>query len=484
MPIQHCVEQPRLRILQVSTTDRWGGAEAVAWNLFKNYRNRGHESWLTVGRKYCDDPDVIVIPNQRRPTIWDGFCKGLQEQLKPLEENVPGVWRMREQVEAWSSPWRKIQRSLGVEDFDYPGTQQLLTLPPHRPDIVHCHNLHGRYFDLRILPWLSQEVPLVLHLHDAWLLSGHCAHSLDCDRWKTGCGHCPDLTLYPAIERDATAYNWRRKRDIFARSRFYVTTPSHWLMGKVEQSILAPAIVKARVIPNAVDLSIFHPADRLLSRTVLGIHHDAKMLLFTANRIRRNIWKDYETMKAAVAKVAQRMHGQDLVFVALGDDGLPERIGQAEVRFVPYQKDPGAVARYFQAADIYIHAARAEVCPLTIIEALACGTPVVATGVGGIPEQVKGLELPHFSSWNSGLNSYEMNQATGVLVPGGDAQAMAAAIEQLLRDDSLRRRLGENAALDAAKRFDIQGQADGFLSWYQEIVNDHAATFSNEARPA
>jgi len=189
-------------------------------------------------------------------------------------------------------------------------------------------------------------------------------------------------------------------------------------------------------------------------------------------------------MRAAVAKVAQRMHGQHLIFIALGEDGPPEKIGQAEVRFVPYQKDREVVARYFQAADLYVHAARAEVCPLTIIEALACGTPVVATGVGGIPEQVKGLELSQFSLWNSGLNRYGIDEATGVLVPGGDAQAMAAGIDQLLSDDSLRRRLGENAVLDAAKRFDLQGQADEFLAWYQEIVDDGVAAFSKEARNA
>ena len=481
MTIQHRVERPRLRILQVSTADRDGGAEGVAWSLFQAYRNRRHESWLTVGRKYSEDPDVIAIPNQRSVNIWDGFCLGLQKRLKPFEENVPGVWRVREQLDAWSRPWRKMQRSLGVEDFDFPGTQQLLTLPPHRPDIVHCHNLHGWYFDLRILPRLSHEVPVILHLHDAWLLSGHCAHSFDCERWKIGCGHCPDLTLYPAVERDATAYNWRRKRDIFAKSRLYVTTPAHWLMQKVEQSILAPAIVKTRVIPNGGDLSIFHPADRQCVRNELGIAHDAKVLLFTANGIRKNIWKDYTTMKVAVAKVAERMHGQKLIFIALGEEGSPERIGQAEVQFVPYQKDRKIVARYFQAADLYVHAARAEVCPLTIVEALACGTPVVATGVGGIPEQVKGLELSQFSVWNSGLNRYGGNEATGVLVPGGDAQAMAVGIEQLLSDNSLRHRLGENAALDAAKRFDLQGQADGFLAWYREIVNDNATSFSNKA---
>ena len=109
---------------------------------------------------------------------------------------------------------------------------------------------------------------------------------------------------------------------------------------------------------------------------------------------------------------------------------------------------------------------------------------MVATGIGGIPEQVKGLELPQFSSWNSGLNSYEMNEATGVLVPGGDAQAMAAAIEQLLRDESLRRRLGQNAALDAATRFGLKGQVDELLNWYQSILENGLPAVSKRTRHA
>jgi len=475
---------PRLRVLQVSTTDRAGGAERSAWHLFQAYRDRGHESWLAVGRKYTDDPDVIVIPNQRRQSLWGRFCGGLQESLRPFEETVRGVWRMRAWLDAWANPQHEFERRLGLEDFNYPGTRRLLTLPPHRPDIVHCHNLHGSYFDLRILPRLSHNVPVILNLRDAWLLSGHCAHSFDCERWKTGCGHCPDLTIYPAIERDATAYNWRRKRDIFAKSRLYVTAPCQWLMRRVEQSILAPAVVKARVIPNGVDLSVFHPADRQHARTVVGVRPDAKVLLFTANGIRQNIWKDYATMKAAVAQVAERMNGQNLIFIALGEDGPPERIGEAEVRFVPYQKDRKSVARYFQAADLYIHAARAEVCPLVILEALACGTPVVATAVGGIPEQVKGLEISGFDFPSSDLKRYGMGEASGVLVPRENGQAMGSGIELLLNDDALRRRLGGNAVLDATKRFDLQRQVDDFLNWYQEILEDSEPAFSKKARHA
>jgi glycosyltransferase involved in cell wall biosynthesis len=126
-------------------------------------------------------------------------------------------------------------------------------------------------------------------------------------------------------------------------------------------------------------------------RAALGIPQDSQVLLFTGNGIRRNMWKDYQTMRNAIALAVN--HQENLLFIALGEDAPAERIGQLEVRFVPYQQDTEIVARYYQAGDIYLHAARADTFPNTVLEALACGTPVVATAVGGIPEQVKGLAM-------------------------------------------------------------------------------------------
>ena len=57
------------------------------------------------------------------------------------------------------------------------------------------------------------------------------------------------------------------------------------------------------------------------------------------------------------------------------------------------RKGAETVAPYYQAADVYLHAAKADNFPRAVLEALCCGTPVVATAVGGIPEQVKGLKI-------------------------------------------------------------------------------------------
>lgn len=441
-----------LHILQVSTSDIGGGAQKVAWNLFRSYRDRGHGSWLAVGLKLTADPEILAITNRDRGWGWSRFWWAVHSRLQSFDRNGR-FSRLAHQV---AEPTALLDHFRGVEDFHFPGTWQLLKIPPRFPDVIHCHNLHGNYFDLRALSWLSQKVPTVLTLHDAWLLSGHCAHSFDCERWKIGCGECPDLTIYPAIRRDSTATNWQRKRDIFTNSRLHVATPSQWLMRKVQESILEPAIVEARVIPNGVDLSVFHPADRQAVRAELGMPRDTKILLFIANGIRWNIWKDYQTMRAAISLLGGRLHGQRLLFVALGDDGTTERMGQAEIRFVPYQKTPEAVARYYQAADLYLHAARADTFPVTVLEALACGTPVVATAVGGIPEQVE-------------------DGVTGFLVPRADAEALAARVEQLLGDHELALSMSARAATVARQRFNLNCQASEYLEWYKAVVESWQA---------
>jgi glycosyltransferase involved in cell wall biosynthesis len=416
----------RLRVIQVSTADIRGGAEQVAWNLFAAARSRGHGSWLAVGEKRSDDPGVIVVPND-----------GAEGRLSRLSRRLAAG----------------LDYYRGHEDFRHPGTTRLLELTAERPDVVHGHNLHGGYFDLRVLPWLSREAHLVLTLHDGWLLSGHCAHSFECGRWETGCGDCPDLTIYPAVRRDATAYNWRRKQAIFAASRLHVATPSRWLMAKAERSILAPGVIEARVVPNGVDLSVFRPAGKSAARAMLGLPPDAPVILAAAVQIQRNPWKDFPTFEAAVRILSDRWSGAPVHVVVVGAEGAPPPPEPTvRMRHVPHAPDAATLASFYRAADVYVHAARADTFPLSVVEALACGTPVVASSVGGIPEQVDDGE-------------------SGILVPPGNADAMATAIGRLLADDELRSKLGETAARVARQRFDLERQIDAYLDWYAELVD-------------
>ena len=446
-----------LDILEVSTLEKSGGAARIAWYLHDAYCRRGLQSWMAVGRKESEDPAVFEIPNDRERSLWTRALLRPSRLLEALGTKIRGASLSARIARAAADPMRYRDIHRGVEDFHFPGTWRLLDLPPDKPDIVNCHNLHGSglrdsgYFDLRVLPWLSSQAPVVLTLQDAWLLSGHCAHSMGCEKWKTGCGRCPDLRIPPAIRRDSTALNWKRKRDIYSRSRVHIVTPSHWLMRQVEASMLAPAVATARVIHNGLDLAVFRPGSKQEARVALNLPPDLPVLLFVGVGTYRNPFKDYATMENALTRVAGRRPGSAVMFVCLGEHGAERSSGKARIRFVPYEKDPAKVPQFYQAADMYLHAAYADTFPNTVLEALACGTPAVATSVGGIPEQIEDGE-------------------TGFLTPPRDAEAMAARIEQLLADGALRQRMGAKAAEVARERFSLDRQVDEYLSFFSHIL--------------
>lgn len=440
-----------MKILRINTFDRGGGAERVAWTLFDAERQLGHTSRLVVSEKRSTDPDVLELLKPPQPGALGRWLLRLLDRINPRA--TPGSGRLH-----YTSLRRGLKRLLGIEIFDFPLTYRIFERAGMRPDLLHCHNLHrhdGGFFDLRALPWFSRQLPVVITLHDAWLLSGHCAHSFDCLRWQTGCGHCPDLNIYPPIKRDASAYNWKAKRSIYQRSRLYVVTPSQWLMDKVQRSILQPGILEGRVIPDGINLELFHPPqDKIALRASLGLPANDLVLFCSASGIRSNPFKDFPMLQRAFSQLAsQRGPGDSpLLCLALGESGPSETIGSSELRFIPFQKDPAHVAQYYQAADIYLHAARADTFPNTILEALACGLPVVATAVGGIPEQIQ-------------------ESRTGFLTPPSDAPAFAQQIARLIDDPGLRQEMGIRAAQQACQRYDQQLMIQRYLGWFQEILS-------------
>ena len=457
-------------ILQISTSDRLGGAERVAWDLFRSFRASGHRSRLAVGRKRSGDRDVFEL---RHEDATRGFRRAswrAHRLLQPYYSTAIGR-RLCRLTHQWASPEGWADRAAGREDFCYPGTEALLSLESASADIIHAHNLHGSYFDLRMLPKLSSRRPVVLTLHDAWLLAGHCAHSMGCDRWRTGCGECPDLAIYPGIKKDATAENWRTKSDIFRKCRLFVATPCAWLMRKVEQSMLMPAVIERRVIPYGIDLSIFKPGDQAAARARLRIRQNAAVLLFAANGIRKNAFKDYATLRQTIGRLGSQSHRRrPIQFIAVGESGPAERIGDAVIEFRPFENDSAAMAAYYQAADVYIHAAKADTFPCTVLEALACGTPVAATNVGGIGEQVRPAAIVGYPEGGARHIRDWSGDPTGTLTPAGDDEALAAATSLLIGDDALRRKCGESAAQDASRRFDLRRHATDYLNWYVEIL--------------
>jgi glycosyltransferase involved in cell wall biosynthesis len=441
-----------MRILQISGSDSEGGSAQVAKVLFESYRERGHHSLLAVGSSMShDDDDVVLLPRDQARGRWARWCNSSADAVADLRGRMRGAQRLAGTLRAAGEPARWLEVQRGHEDFDFPGSHAVLDLVPTGSGVVHAHNLHwegaeGRgYFDLRLLPALSHRTPTFLTLHDAWLLSGHCAHSFGCDRWTTGCGACPDLSIYPSVRRDATDHNWSRKREIYRRSRLRVATPSRWLMQRVERSMLAEGILEAKVIPNGLDPTVFHAQDRREARRLVGLAEDETVVLVLGSFFRGDPWRDPAALRAAVEACAETA-----TVIAVGGERDAYPAGAA-VQSVPTQTREG-LATYLRAADVYLHPARADTFPTAVIEALACGAAVAGTAVGGIPEQV-------------------IDGVTGVLTEAGAPSKFAEAVRELVGDRARTAAFGAAAAEDARRRFQLDSQVDAYLDWYAAALS-------------
>jgi glycosyltransferase involved in cell wall biosynthesis len=432
-------------ILQVNMADVGGGAEAVALELHRSYVSRGLDAWLAVGWRRGTTSRVIQIPSSAERVVANRL----------VDEGR--TYRARA-VRAFSRPIAIADVIRGREDFRHPGSRHITELTPSRPELIHLHNLHGGYFDLRTLPELSSRFPVVWTLHDEWAYTGHCAGTLGCERWRVGCGSCPHLDVYPALVVDGTKGNIERKRRLYARSPLAIVTPSAWLLDRAANSILAGR-ASFHHIPNGIDLESFAPGDRREARASLGVEVNGFVIVYAAPQARTNPFKDFATLRGALVALGAT-GGPTIRVYSLGEEAPIERIGRVVIHSIgPVERS--RIPQYLRAADLYLHAARAENHSLTVMEALATGTPVIASRVGGIREQVRPLD--------------EDPEPTGVLVPPRDASALAGAISRLIDNEQLRGTLARRALSDARSRFADSRMVAQYLELYAETTRRHRA---------
>src|SRR3990172_2550148 len=236
---------------------------------------------------------------------------------------------------------------------------------------------------------------------------------------------------------------------------------------RVRRSMLMPAVRELRVIPFGVDLDVFRAADRAeraAARAALGLDPSRAVFLVFANALRARTWKDSFAFRGAPER--RRGSAASAQWVALGETGPDEQVGGVRVRFAGFETDDRRLARWYQAADAYVHPSRADTFPQMVVESLACGTPVIATDVGGIPEQIASA-----SFLRGARPSARVDTATGALVPAGDAGALAHAIAAVAELDAERRAaLSANAARDARARFDRRAHAREYLDWIRSVA--------------
>lgn len=266
--------------------------------------------------------------------------------------------------------------------FSKKGTAELIAdLKAFQPDIVHLHNLHKFCINLPMLFRYLKEnnVRTVWTLHDCWAMTGQCPYftMVKCEKWKTGCEHCPQLNVYPCSRIDNSKWMYAHKKQWFTGvQNMTLVTPSEWLAGLVRQSFLKDYPVQ--VINNGIDLSVFHPIQSDF-RKRNKIAEDQYILLGVAFG-----WGERKGLDVFI-ELAKRL-GEQYQIVLVGTDSNVDIQLPKNIISIHKTQNQQELAEIYSAADLFVNPTREEVLGMVNVEAIACGTPVLTFRTGGSPE--------------------------------------------------------------------------------------------------
>lgn len=407
-----------MRVLLINEVCGYGSTGRICTDLAETVIGRGGQARVTCGRRPAPAQyqDIAVQIGKRRDLL-------LHVLRARLDDGAGfGSRRATEQFVQW------------VREYN--------------PDLVHLHNLHGYYLNIEVLSGYLKTCgrPVIWTLHDQWAFTGHAAYceAAGCDRWKNGCGRCPQKKEYPKSCTDHSERNWKRKKAAFTGiPRMAIVTPSDWLASLTEQSYLSDYPVK--VIHNGIDLRSFFSQsgpDRVNCRESLGIRQNEFLILGVAS-----VWEKRKGLDDFI-RLRSILNDQYRIVLA----GLtPEQIKRLPAGIMGLQRTENVrqLQQLYSAADVFVNPTYEENFPTTNLEAQACGTPVITYQTGGSPESIL--------------------SETGCIVPVGDIEQLAETIQnlpQMLAEG----RISREACAENGRRFSKEKFTGEYRKLYEEVL--------------
>lgn len=366
-----------MKYLFINSVAGFGSTGRIAADKCRELSAQGHTCVLAYGRDKanCDDIPTIAIGGK-----WDYRLHGLESRI--FDDQGFGSRRATRAFLRW------------VREYD--------------PDVIWLHNIHGYYLNMELLFSYLKTCGKKIYwtLHDCWSFTGHCAYFdfVGCDKWKTGCHHCPQKKTYPAsLVLDNSRKNWEKKRELFVGiPNLTLVTPSRWLADLVKESYLGAYPVE--VVYNTINTEIFRPTSGNF-RENHGLT-DKKILLGVAS-----VWEARKGLRDFV-KLAE-MLPENWRIVLVGVTEQQKKQLPASILALERTNSPRELAEIYTAADVFANPTYEENYPTVNLEARACGTRIVCYDAGGSAETL-GPE--------------------DTLVPKGDVSALMA---EILREDTI-----------------------------------------------
>ena len=368
---------------------------------------------------------------------WESHIaySGGRDGLPPHSSQLMPVGNKRDV--AWHALMTRLFDAHGLASRR--ATQQLIRqIEKLDPGIIHIHNVHGYWLHYPLFfEYLKcSGKPVIWTVHDCWLYTGHCYHYsfARCEKWRTGCGHCPQKRIFPASwVFDRSAANWKDKRAAYGAMPNILFVPvSDWIRQEMASSFLAAR--SFQVIHNGIDLSVFRPEAAEKAK-------DTLYLAVASN------WLEEKGFPDLVQLAGLLRDDERLVLVGRTTVEQQHRLPEG-VRIVERTENVQALAALYARATVLLNPTWQDNYPTVNLESVACGTPVVTYRTGGSVEAI--------------------TEATGRIVPQGDVPAMLAAARELAAAD--RTRTSARCREHALRHFDKEACYQHYIALYERLA--------------